>query len=790
MGETGRWRLPGEVTVAVIPIRLPPLPGEALDSWLEAYAQLLHVTVGGIFALAGLNWDPAARENGHKPWLYYLDEQARAALSAVCGVPAATLADMTLARYQGTGLATADAPPGVPRTPRWWRQPIGSRYCPHCLAANGGRWMLTWRIPWTFACRAHRVLLADTCPGCGRRHRITRTGQPRQPGCCDLTGLPLPPPRPRPGTAPCTSDPADTAVIALPAGGHVLRAQQHIDARIAALLAARGQPPELATLQQYLDDAHVIARAAVAALHGPASPPAAVSTILTELGARPGAGIEALAPAGHGQRRLHAPVIAFGTAVADVMLHGRHGDPDPAIAAWLADTATSRSNRTSPADMLARWGSASPALQAALVTPLGPRMDTFRQLRYGIPAGPARVPDPALAQARAAALPSLLWQGWALRLMPPGGSDILRYRFVLGTMLAIASAGAADYRAAQELLGLQPVHCSTFGIFTARLRDHGVLEPVTAAICQLARSLGEHGAPIDYARRRLPDLSQAQLDVTGWRRSQYFLPHPGTPAHQRHTGHADLPADPAQERLARLRLIETLTGTHPCYLPGPLRLPERHRPDYAGFVSALPEPMSRYLHQRARFLLCRAGIDEPVSWEPPFDWVTGITWPGPHPDAPPGSEIPSTEQMNDHAHPLASRGGPETFLSAVRNAFSRPHAEQRIRRILAVPGHPSLPDAARHLGIKHTTLLFQVRQLEAVTGITLLRTGQDGMIALTADGEQLARDLHPLLESLAQSGRNESGNHASLPLASARTFTWRKADGRWLATAAITRMRC
>jgi hypothetical protein len=217
--------------VAAIPVRLPPLPGEALDSWLETYAHMLHATAGDVLALAGLSWDRAASENGHKPWLYYLDEPARAALSAVCGVAAATLADMTLARYEGTGLAVAAAPPGVPRTPRWWRQPIGSRYCPRCLAANGGRWMLAWRIPWTFACPAHRVLLADTCPGCGRRHRRTGNGQPRQPGRCDLTGLPLPPPRPRLGRTPCTSDPADTAVIALPAGGHVLRAQQHIDAR-------------------------------------------------------------------------------------------------------------------------------------------------------------------------------------------------------------------------------------------------------------------------------------------------------------------------------------------------------------------------------------------------------------------------------------------------------------------------------------------------------------------------------------------------------------------------------
>ena len=238
--------------MAAIPIRMPPLPGEALDSWLETYACLLHVAVRDIFALAGVDWDRVTSdEPQHKPWLYQLDQPDLAALSAVTGIPAATLAGMTLARYEGTGLAAVTAAPGLPRTPRWWRQPIGSRYCPRCLAANGGRWMLTWRIPWTFACTSCQVLLADTCPDCGRRHRRTRTGQPRRPGRCDLTGLPLPPPRPpRGGITSCGTDPAQTAAIALPAGGRVLRAQQHIDAFTATLLAAREQPEELAVLQR------------------------------------------------------------------------------------------------------------------------------------------------------------------------------------------------------------------------------------------------------------------------------------------------------------------------------------------------------------------------------------------------------------------------------------------------------------------------------------------------------------------------------------------------------------
>jgi hypothetical protein len=868
--------------MAAIPVRLPPLPGEALDSWLETYAHLLHVSVRDIFDYAGVDW---GRVNGDqrtgKPWLHQLDEPDLAALSAATGIPAATLAGMTLARYRGTGLAEATAPPGMRRTPRWWRQLSGSRYCPRCLAANGGRWMLAWRIPWAFACTRCQVLLADTCPDCGRRPRRTRTGHPRQPGCCDLTGLPLPPWRPpRGGTSSCTSDPAGTPAVALPADGHVLAAQQHTDALIAALLASQGEPAETAALQQYLDDACAVARAAVSAVKGPAALPPAATAVMEELGARPGPGAapSALASPAGGPPRQLAPVTAFGVTIADIMLHGRHDDPDPVIAAWLAGNTASRRSTTSPADVLTHWEQASPALKAALAKPLAVRMDTFYQLRYRAVDGPARIPDPARAQELAAALPSLMWPGWALRLMPPGDFDFLRYRAALAIMLAVAVTGAEDYRTAQELLGLEPFHSSRLATFTARLRQDGILEQVTAAICQLARNLDEHGAPVDYARRRrLRRLSQARLDVAAWRSQRCLL-----------TRLDSLPAAPVQEQFARLRLIELLTGTHPRYLPGPLRPPARRCQGYAEFVFTMPEQLDFCLHRQARALLSKAGISEPVSWEPSFDWASGVSWPGPDPDAigpedlhpliraglpvraiaarlgtsadhvrlaaarhpvprltpghpapPPAEpEPPGTDQLRDlasqgygprkiarvtgcseriirqlltsaglrqpaplpdggidprwlreqyqdrqrslkdiaaetgvpvgalaaaarnagirvrhgiagRAHPLAALGA---FTTDVWNVFTRPGAEQRVQRLLALPGQPSLNHAARQLGIRTAILTSQVRQLEATVGTALLRAGPDGRLTLTPYGQLFARDVAPVLDMLAGTG--------------------------------------
>ena len=105
--------------MAGIPIRLAPLPGEALDSWLGAYADLLHATVRDIFRFAGIDCGRAGRgQLSGKPWLHQLAEPELAALSAATGVPAQTLAGMTLARYHGTGLA---ARPGRSRSRRCGR---------------------------------------------------------------------------------------------------------------------------------------------------------------------------------------------------------------------------------------------------------------------------------------------------------------------------------------------------------------------------------------------------------------------------------------------------------------------------------------------------------------------------------------------------------------------------------------------------------------------------------------------------------------------------------------------
>jgi hypothetical protein len=238
------------------------------------------------------------------------------------------------------------------------------------------------------------------------------------------------------------------------------------------------------------------------------------------------------------------------------------------------------------------------------------------------------------------------------------------------------------------------------------------------AICQLARNLDQHGAPaIDYARRRRQSrLCQAPLDAGSWRAQRDLL----LAQHDRPGQHA-----PVREQLARLRLIELLTGTHPRYLPGPLQLPRQCGPDYAAFVLTMPGQLDLCLRRQASALLSQAGISKPVTWEPPPGWAPGIPPPGPGPDA-------------------ASAG-------------------QRIRRLLAIPGQPSLQHPARQLGTTTARLARQVRQLENAAGTALLRTGPDGLLTLTAHGRLLARDARPVLESLKQSRKSNSDNHGTVP---------------------------
>lgn len=227
--------------VRTFPIRLAPLPGEALDSWLEALAHRLDVRLGDVLNDLGL---AAPFRNGAREqevptdWTIALRDDEAARIAYATGVNPQQLHDMTLMRFDGRALRIDRASRQVSKYVLWGR-PRGSRFCPECLADNGGRWPLAWRLGWSFACLTHRRLLADWCPACRRVQRerpFSRRAQP-YPGRCGIrpsrTGdLDVP--------AGCGQDLAQAETLRLPLGHPALDAQRLILETIDSGVASYG----------------------------------------------------------------------------------------------------------------------------------------------------------------------------------------------------------------------------------------------------------------------------------------------------------------------------------------------------------------------------------------------------------------------------------------------------------------------------------------------------------------------------------------------------------------------
>ncbi|MBI5341593.1 MAG: TniQ family protein [Mycolicibacterium rufum] len=150
----------------LLPVQVQPIEGETLDSWLEATALATGGTLKSVVVAANL---PAATVPS---WRRSLSSAQLQALRAETGVSGETLEAMTLSRYDGSALQldsrTRRLDPNFPFGAQSW-----SRFCPACLRETGGRWQLSWFLPWSFACLKHKYLLVDYCPGCHVHQRST-----------------------------------------------------------------------------------------------------------------------------------------------------------------------------------------------------------------------------------------------------------------------------------------------------------------------------------------------------------------------------------------------------------------------------------------------------------------------------------------------------------------------------------------------------------------------------------------------------------------------------------------
>lgn len=218
--------------LGTLPLRVAPLPGEAIDSWLEAIAARHTTTFGAVLAQCGIH---AGGNDGAR--LMAPSRPTINGIAYVTGIAPAVVQAMTLTPDDGAV--------NTGRRRHVWGWRTCSRACPHCLAETHGRWPLSWRHNLTFACMKHQCLLIDTCPRCQQsmRSRPHRTQQVPVPGHCANTYRRPPPP----STGPlCGADLATSPEAPLCPQHPVLRAQDRIDTLRAGYpitLAVYGRQP-------------------------------------------------------------------------------------------------------------------------------------------------------------------------------------------------------------------------------------------------------------------------------------------------------------------------------------------------------------------------------------------------------------------------------------------------------------------------------------------------------------------------------------------------------------------
>lgn len=579
-----------------LPITLKPIPGEALDSWLEAYARRLHACCRDLLNHIGLT------ESSPSHMVTALTEQERQILSEATGVDDTTLTAMTLQPFHGIAV-TVDSTRRILVHPPAWRRQTGSRFCPACLRQNRGGWQLWWRLPWAFACPTHACLLVDYCPGCRRRPTPHRSGTQltaTAAGQCT---------RSRPNTAPSTSRAqlcghplTETATTTLPSNGLVLAAQQRINHLLAAATAS-DDPQRRHRICRTLGELHTLAYRSLTAHAGTLDKPEIVRTVLTECGG--------LVPTPKGALDSYdAHTIAVATTIAT--LAHQHTATGQQLLAWIINTDRQRRSPAEPHRILKPWNNASPALIARALTILDPHIRSYERLAYGSASSSPRLPDATEDQIRrrVASLPALLWPTWTLRMIPisrTGPNTITSTRAALA-VLSLIPGTRLTVRQAVGLLGSHTTSSSASTALSALPEEQRTA--TIAILTDLARTLDAQPAPINYTRRRNL-FGQCTVD----RRAYAKLA----------VAHGWLPPSPLQLRILDDHLAIQLTGSHATHRTGPpghSYTAEAWNP----LAVALPLPVREFVYDQARRLLHRHHIREPTTWHPKLPTTTN--WPG------------------------------------------------------------------------------------------------------------------------------------------------------------------
>lgn len=602
--------------VRTLPIRVAPIDGEALDSWLEAIAHRTYTAFGDLLSAVALD-HTRSDGGGANAWVVRLHPDQAAAISEATGISEATIHTMTLTYYSGRGVRIEPDTGTVSRAFPWSRG-SGSRFCPACLAETGGRWQLAWRLGWTFACTIHNCLLADACPHCGAvQRRRTHVGDIiPEPARCAHPGADAI------GRSPerCHADLSVTSVATFDTEHPALHAQRIVNAILDTETPKVGvykstPQPRINVLADIRAVAgRALAYATIEELDAvvPADLLAAYSDANQHPDRRSG-------PARADEKPgLAAPARAATAAVGVVAALRALDSPDIGSASdalrWLVTSSRERGSAVHPTNI--SWGkNTSPVLAGIQLAALGPMLHPSDQLRYRI--GTPLPTHPAPASTRPATLarrlPPMLWPAWSLRLSIPNCHQ-RQLRPALSIAVLLVDSRLNLDEAAYLLDSTIDGHAASRVL--QLLERHDQWPTLRGALIRLANFLADHDVPIDYDHRRRLDYS-ALLPDGVWAR---MCRDTGTPGR-----------GSARARIARSFLFERLSALPASAAPFAIADNES-RTKIADFPQHLTSELVAALDQHALDFLNHNGIrDEPITWHPPTAMLGDLHLPGQDP---------------------------------------------------------------------------------------------------------------------------------------------------------------
>lgn len=520
---------------------------------------------------------------------------------------------MTLAHYDGR-VHTIDMQKRRVEARHLWGRARGSRYCPACLAASVGRWRLSWRLGWSFACLDHRLLLLDACPRCRRtqRHMAATTRHPLVPGHCHSpAGTDSPSSR-------CGQPLGEVPALTLAAQSSVFAAQELIEQAISSGQADFGvyqerPQPSLALFGDLRALACILLRRVpdagrlagfvgpeILALHQEPLPEKRRSFDPIEV-TRPGR----LAP------RRAATTALVVSAALHVLGQGDVREAGAALRNLVSET-----DGSIPLKVALRWRHTSPVFDSVYLAALAPRLKGVEQLRFRSMDPVPRMPGRSAAtrvEERARRVPTQLWPSWSARLSPADGALSRTIRPGLSCYLLLVG-GTGSFSAAARLLHA-PVTERVGSHLTFRLMERGRFDAISRGLSVLADYLDQEGAPIDYARRRAVDY-QDLLPPDVWAqlcRDIGFEAGKG----RRH-------------QFARALLFEQLSGLPATMAPATYAPTSTElRTMLRTFETDLTPALAGQLTQHGEEFLTRAGVHgEPLTWQPPTDIIRDLELPG------------------------------------------------------------------------------------------------------------------------------------------------------------------